>query len=82
MAMTDKQRRVMRGLKSIASEQGHETYSPAYVIAARSEVDNRTAGPVLSSLVKRGLVEGKDDTEGAHMTVWRLSEQGRSLPLQ
>jgi SOS-response transcriptional repressor LexA len=77
--MTEKQKRVMRGLKNIATEQGHETWSEGYVVAARAEVDNRTAGPVLASLAKSGFVEGMDERG---RTLWRLSEQGRSLPLQ
>jgi hypothetical protein len=77
--MTDKQKRVMRALKNLGTEQGHETYQPAYVVAARAEVDNRTAGPVLASLAKSGFVEGMDERG---RTLWRLSEQGRSLPLQ
>jgi hypothetical protein len=77
--MTDKQKRVMRALKNLGTEQGHETYQPAYVVAARAEVDNRTAGPVLASLAKSGFVEGMDERG---RTLWRLSEQGRSTPLQ
>jgi ribosomal protein S25 len=79
--MTEKQKRVMRGLKNIATEQGHETWSEGYVVAARAEVDNRTAGPVLRSLERQGLVEAKVGAPNQNM-LWRLSEQGRSTPLQ
>jgi DNA-binding MarR family transcriptional regulator len=79
--MTDKQKRVMRALKNLGTEQGHETYQPAYVVAARAEVDNRTAGPVLRSLERQGLVEAKVGAPNQNM-LWRLSEQGRSTPLQ
>lgn len=78
--MSDKQKRVMRGLKNLATEQGHETWHAAYVVAARAEIDNRTSGPVLASLRKLGFVERQ--TQGPRVTLWRLSEQGRSLPLQ